>query len=332
VDIGASGARIAEITERDHHAWLSNYGYLAFPQAIDTSLPSNQERQTVQKALSEICRQAKFSTTKAYSVIPGHCAANQIYNFDQQTPKTVIESWLADNMPTKHLGASPLIKWQKINTSTGGKTDTVHASAAAKHVISHYQNLLKGAGLDLQGLETVFHALGRSLAGSDHRPAMIIAAGNKNTDVIITQHGHPLITHSLEFGGQEITNTIAKHLNIGIKEAEQFKKDRQLTATGNNNDSLDQAITKKREQLQQELREILAAALRKNIKVDKTIVSGGCAYDQEFVSWLEKSLGIKTYPGNPWGRVAYQNSIKPLLAEISHFFPVAVGAAMKGLE
>ncbi|NQV13541.1 MAG: pilus assembly protein PilM [Parcubacteria group bacterium] len=325
VDIGSSGVRIAEITRRGNHAWLTNYGHTSLPQKINTNLASDRECQLVQKAINEICRRARFSTDKAYSTIPGCYTANQTFHFDQQTAKEVIESWVKDNLPTKHLGQDVLIKWQKIHPSTKKGCQTIQASATNKDIIERYQNIFRNTYLNLQDLETNYHALGRSLAGHDHRPTMIIDMGDKYTDVTITQHGHPIITKSLEFGGEQITAALAKHLNIDQDQAEQFKKDRQVAGLLDKDCPLIASV-------RAELRDLLAKALRKKIKLDKIIVSGGCAGDQELVTWLEKSLGVKVYPGNPWSRVVYQEDIKPLLAEITHYFPTAVGVAMKGLE
>lgn len=331
VDIGSSGVRLAEITKRDNHAQLTNYGYLNFPRPINTNLASSSDRQIAHQAINEICRRAKFTTTRAYSTIPGHCTINQLFNFDRQTPKEVIESWLKNNMPAQHFDSTPLIKWQKIDIGTGKNRSTIHASAADKNVINNYQSLFKETALDLQGLETTYHALGRCLAGSDRRPTMLIDAGDQHTDITITQHGYPLITHSVKFGGNQITAQLAKHLNIDSDQAEQFKKDRQV-AVSTEEDSLSQITNKQREKLEVEIREMLTEALRKNIEVDKIIVSGGCAGDKEFTTWLERALNIKAYSGNSWGRIVHRSTIKPLLEEITHYFPVAVGAAMKGLE
>ncbi|MFH2105079.1 MAG: pilus assembly protein PilM [Parcubacteria group bacterium] len=332
VDIGSSGVRIAEITRRGNHAWLTNYGHTTLPQKINTDLASDRECQLVQNAINEICRRAKFSTDKAYSTIPGCYTANQTFHFDQQAAKEVIESWVKDNLPVKHLGRDILIKWQKIHPSTKKGCQTIQASATNKDIIERYQNIFHNTYLNLQDLETNYHALGRSLAGHDHRPTMIIDMGDKYTDVTITQHNHPIITKSIEFGGGQITAALAKHLNIDQNQAEQFKKDRQILNPPGKDSPLTKIFSVQREKLKSELRDLLAEALRKKVKVDKIIISGGCAGDQEFVAWLEKSLGVKVYPGNPWSRVVYQEDIRPLLAEITQYFPTAVGVAMKGLE
>lgn len=334
VDIGSSGVRVAEITQRGNRVWLANYGYTTLPQKIDTSLASPKERQLVQKAINEVCRRAKFSTDKAYSTIPGFHTSNQIFHFDQQAAKEVVESWVKKNLPTRHLGQNVLIKWHKTYPAPKKGGQAIHASATSKDIINHYQDVFRNTYLNLQGLETNYQALGRSLAGHDHRPTMIIDVGDRHADIVITQHGRPLITKSIEFGGREITDLLARYLNIDKQEAEQFKKDQRSAKSSGINNPLDKELAAQRTQLKSELRNILAEAMRKNknAKVDKIIVSGGYAFDQEFIAWLEKSLGIKAYPGNPWSRIAYPEEIKPFLAEIIHYFPIAVGAAMKGME
>jgi Tfp pilus assembly PilM family ATPase len=45
--------------------------------------------------------------------------------------------------------------------------------------------------------------------------------------------------------------------------------------------------------------------------------------------YLEKTLSMKTFIGDPWARVVYPLELKPGLQEIGPRFAVAIGLAMR---
>jgi len=69
--------------------------------------------------------------------------------------------------------------------------------------------------------------------------------------------------------------------------------------------------------------------LKRSIK--KIILTGNSSQSKDIGEYCEKLFNIKTYFGNPWGRVKYSKELTPVLKDISPQFAVAVGTAMKAL-
>jgi len=324
VDIGSSGIRMVEIANENGRARLLNYGYADIPENIDLSLSTKKSRELIQRAIGKIKKQAKFSTNKVFGIIPGFFTTSQIFSFDVNTPKETIEAWISKNIDVSKLDSDVFIKWQKLTTPT--KQQNILASAVSKNTISHYKDIFKGAGLKLIGLETTYHALGRSLVGYDERPTLVIDIGKNFTDATVIHNGAPYVSNSIDYGGGNISNTITQQLNLTHGQAEQFKKDANFSYSAD--------IILQHKQLGQDLQKTLSKFLRQSKinKVDKVIVSGGGSRDKKLTSVIQKSLGMKIFTGNPWGRIVYRKEIESLLTEITHQYSIAVGAAMKGVE
>ncbi len=63
----------------------------------------------------------------------------------------------------------------------------------------------------------------------------------------------------------------------------------------------------------------------------RIVLSGGSAFLLNLPAYLEKTLSIKTFIGDPWARVVYPVELKPALQEIGPRFAVAIGLAMREL-
>ena len=325
VDIGSSGIRIVEIANEGRRARLLNYGCAKIHANLDLSLSTKKSQELVQGAIIRIKKQAKFSTNKAFGVIPGFFTVNEVFGFDVDIPKKTIEAWITKNIDVSKLDPDVFIKWQQLANPAKQRLDIL-ANAVSKNIISRYKNVFRKAGLKLIGLETTYHALGRSLVGYDELPTLVIDIGEKFTDTTIMHNGTPHTSNSINYGSGNISDTIAQQLNLTRSQAEQFKKD--------SNFSYSAEIRSQHKQLGQDLRQTLSDFLHqsKTNKVDKVIISGGGSQDKKLTTAIGKSLGMKIFTGNPWSRITYREEIKPWLAEIAHQYPVAAGAAMKGIE
>lgn len=229
-----------------------------------------------------------------------------------------------------------LLKDQSTSPGAGERTPKnlrVLITAAPKTLVQRYNVLFKGAGLQIVALDTEAFALERSLIGTDPASVMIVDIGSGATDIAILVDGIPIVNRSISVGGDTITDTIAKNLNVDRVRAEQFKRDFGLSMGADNTVKVPKTIEFVIGSIINEIRFVLNNLYRAQNPnpVEKIILSGGSSFLLNLPAYLEKTLSMKTFIGDPWARMIYPIDLKPLLQEIGPRFAVAIGLAMREL-
>ncbi|GAG84091.1 unnamed protein product, partial [marine sediment metagenome] len=227
-----------------------------------------------------------------------------------------------------------IIDWEIVERVKGeGKGEIknykVLITAAPKNLVNRYVQIFSKAGLKLESLETEAFALTRSLVGSDKSPILIIDMGATATDIEIIYNSSPILTKSINFGGNVISQSIANSLNINLERAEQFKKDFGL-AQDKLGGQIPHAIRPAIEEIVREIKQTFNLFYNKGGKrIEKVILTGGSAKLPGFDKFLRGYLGIEVYIGDPWARVICPEELGPILSEIGPDFAVAIGLAMR---
>ena len=205
-------------------------------------------------------------------------------------------------------------------------------TGASKNLIKKYIEIFKKANLTLLSLETESFALIRSLVGNDKSTVMVIDIGAATSSVCVVSKGVPMLTRSLELGGQSITKAISVALNINLDRAEQFKQDLSLDGETAEN-SLPQTVEKAFAPILNEIRFTLNMYNESHSdKVEKIILTGGTASLGHLSNYLSGVFNLNTSVGDPWSRVIYPLELKPVLDRIGARFSVSVGLAMREIE
>ena len=68
-----------------------------------------------------------------------------------------------------------------------------------------------------------------------------------------------------------------------------------------------------------------------NKRPEKIILTGGASFMPYLANYISDTFKIKCYVGDPWGRVVYQEGLKPLLHQIGPRVSVALGLALRNL-
>ena len=196
------------------------------------------------------------------------------------------------------------------------------------------------AGLVLAALEPESTALSRSLMGRDAGVSLIIDLGAERTNFFIIENGAPMTHHSIEVGGNKIDRLLSDAWGVDESLVGQLKYD--LFAKliyGSQNDSESKKIL-----------EILMPVIDPIVKEieysfdvyfrqtgnetkrpEKIILTGGAAFMPFLTQHLAETFKIKCYLGDPWGRVVYQEGLKPVLGKIGPRLAVAIGLAMRNI-
>jgi len=340
VDIGGSGVKAVQLGDDNGRPRLMSYG--AIEQVIDivkNDSPAN--RQVVIEALKALLKQAKITTSRAVTALPSFSVFSSIISLPLMTKKELNSAvrWEAKKfvpMPIDDL----VLDWKLLQEAPGAlktkektpKNLRVLITAAPKSLVRRYLEIFKAVNLQIINLETEALALERALIGSDSAPAMIVDIGATATDIAVLVDGIPLINRSIDVGGQTITTTVAQSLNIDRERAEQFKRDFGISSGQQAVSQVPKTIEFVVSSIINEIRFVLNLyRAQGSAPVEKIILAGGSAFLMNLPEFLERTLSIKTFIGDPWARVIYPLELKPVLQEIGPKFSVAIGLAMREL-
>ena len=204
----------------------------------------------------------------------------------------------------------------------------VFIAAVPKDETVRYQNIIKGAGLNLKALELENSAISRALLGNDLAPTAIINIGGRSTSIIIVDKGYERVGHNYEVGGFEITKSIARSLNVSIEKAEELKRKLGLRPIDENivNEAMSSLIDMMALETKKTITNYEEA---KNIKVSGVLLIGGMANMPNFAGYFQKKLEREVMLGNAFARIVYPEGLNAAIREISNTFCVAAGLAMR---
>ena len=205
-------------------------------------------------------------------------------------------------------------------------------TAAPKTLVEKYLAIFKYAKLNLLSLETESFALARALVGADSATVMIIDLGAVSTDIMIIENGVPVISRSIDVGGQTITTALCEHLGVDEKRAEQFKRDVGMSQGQQETEGMSRMIESTFQSVVNEIHYSLDLYRNRNKgSVEKVILAGGSSFLVGVSDYLERVLSLPVYIGDAWQQVSYPEELRSVLSELAPRFSIAIGLALREL-
>lgn len=198
-------------------------------------------------------------------------------------------------------------------------------------MIQFYSAIFAQAGVELRELETEAFALERSLVGRDKTTSIVIDIGGERTNFFIMSMGLPMTHRSISLGGDAITAIIKDRLGVERDAAARIKKEflhmPSGVATAPFHQFLD-AITK---EVKYSMDLFTSQSIHEKEKPEKIVLSGGSSILPFIAQHLQKQFNMKTFVGDPWARVVYQQGLKPTLDQIGPRMAVTIGLALRNM-
>lgn len=339
IDIGSAGIKAVQLGLENQRPRLMTYGYIEQANDIIKS-DSAASRDVVVNALKSLLRESHISTPKAVAALPSFTVFSSIISLPMMSRKELNSAvrWEAKKfvpMPIDDL----VLDWKLLKENQEPKAGPqapknlrVLITAAPKSLVRRYIEVFKAAGLQITDLETEALALERSLIGTDPAPVMIVDIGAMATDIAVVVDGIPMINRSIDVGGNTMTKSIAQSLNVDLDRAEQFKRDFGITTAQSVVSQVPKTVEFVISSIVNEIRFVLNLYRSQGTgPIQRIVLSGGSSYLLNLPAYLEKTLSIKTFIGDPWARVVYPVELKPALQEIGPKMAVAIGLAMREL-
>ncbi len=351
IDVGSSAIKMVEFKKENGRAKLVTYGYAEQNSNIfKAERPEN--KQAIAETIKTIHQQARMTTKKIIAALPSYTVFSSVLTLPEKSKKeleAIVEQEARKFVPMPleemvldwkiveglagygHLaGGAAIASDQLLIQKKEAEQIKVLITAAPKDVVNRYTEVIKLSGLELVSLETESFALERALVGHDKSAIGLIDLGAFATNIVIVMESVPLFSRSIDMGGQTITKEIAKRLQVDPETAEQFQRDFGLNTAPGENSLVAQISKEVVEAIINEVHYLIDIYQKEStIPLEKIILAGGAAWLPQLADFLSQSLGLKTFIGDPWGRIIYPPELKPVLKEIGPSFAVAIGLAMR---
>ncbi|MDD5084244.1 MAG: type IV pilus assembly protein PilM [Candidatus Moranbacteria bacterium] len=342
IDFGMSHIKAVELTLKNEHPYLLNYGEVL----VDISdLQSGIGRvqtpdEKIQSLLVALLRKMAPKSEAVHVAMPGFSGLITLIELPQMS-KTELES--AVRFEAQRYIPSPLsevvLSWDVVSSQTHSKPDVsgkasgnveILLVAALHKEVEKYEKYVASSHLKMQMLELETFSLARSLVPESSGTVLIVDIGSRSTNLILVENGFIKINRNINAGGHEITTTLSEALNISWERADMVKcGDKDFL---NNKEST--IVFPSLELVVNESRRMLAAYAEKHqgAHVDHLIISGGTSKMQGIDAYFSKALELPVRVGDPWSRISYDERLRSAISKLGAAYSVAVGLALAGIE
>lgn len=363
VDLGAGGVKVVELRKVQNRPLLFTYGFTSETQNIHqlfikkeksagdllkkdggkkepsagTEENPENERQVARYAdiLRGVCQAAKTTAKNAVVSLPVSAVFHAVVTLPVVDKKDFLSIL---NAEVKKLLPRPLdemaVDYQILPAAGEEKNQRILINAVPRELVVFYTKVFQRAGLILEALEPESMALQRSLVGRDSSVTLIIDMGAERTNFFIIDQTVPITHHSIETGGVKINKILQETLGVEEGLVEQIKQDISVSSSDEANKFLEifmPVLDPMFKEIQYSFDVFLRQSGNENKRPEKIILTGGAAMFPGLASYISEKFNIKCYVGDPWARVVYQDSLRPVLSRIGPRLSVAIGLALRDM-
>lgn len=213
-------------------------------------------------------------------------------------------------------------------------------AAAQKDMIRTHLAAIDGAGLSATAVDLIPFALVRSVLGSggqgfgESAAEAIVCIGGGVTNVVVHEQGIPRFVRVLLVGGDDISDAIARELDVQLDEAEDLKRRADTSSNDPNVARAGQIVLDKLAPLVEEIRGSLDYYLAQSMSspIDRVLVTGGGSRTPGIMERLQSQLGGRVEPARPLAavRMGGISLSEAQLSDLEHLLAVPIGLALAG--
>jgi len=346
VDIGDSSVRIVELSRRGQGFRLENYGEMKWTKEESKeplrSLNKRSALKLPNKAIAQninvIVKEADIKTRDACFSIPDF--GTFFTNIDlpimeedeiEQAVKYQVRPYIP--LPLKDV----TLDWSIIEGEPSKTKLKVLVVAIPNTVITSYKEIAQFTDLNLKLLEPEIFPLARAAIknGEEKKITALIDMGATSTTCSVLENKTVKVSHSFNIAGNELTNLIARSLNIDYNKAEELKVKEGLLPSSEVKDSknIRKLLSPLVDSMIGEIKKAFRSFyLQEGKEVERVILSGGLSVmpglKEIFAVELKKPVTII----DPFSGIETHGALINILKEKGPYYGVAIGLALKGLE
>lgn len=344
VDIGAGGIKLVELRREKNRPVLFTYALADEKHDIHKNKKfSEDEIGDYAAKIKKLCQVSKVTAKTAVVSLPISSVFHAIVTLPITKRKDELKQMLKAeiakfiSVPLEEMA----LDYQPLEYGLEKNTQRILVNAVPMSLINFYTGIFQGAGLTLEALEPESTALARSLVGHDTAVTMLVDIGAERTNFFIIDQAMPVTHQSTESGGNKIDRILQNILGIGEDAVEQAKKDLfchlsvSFGKTAMDAQKFLSIFMPIIDPIVKEIEISFELFLRQigneNKRPEKVILTGGMAFLPYLAQYISDKFKLKCYIGDPWARVVYQDSLKPLLSQIGPRMAVAIGLALRNV-
>ena len=314
------------------------------PEDQPTAPSADEDRlvTTYADMIKTVCKQVKTTARKALVSLPVSSIFHtivtlQIVKKDEFDHLLKVE--IQKLLPFKL--EETAVEYEVLQSPPDSRLQRILVNAAPLKLIAFYSAMMQRAGFKAEDVEFEAEsvALVRSLMGKDPSLSMIIDVGAERTSFFIVEEAKAITNHTIEVGGDRINKIIQNTLGIEDSVVEQMKLDMfnrllsgQEIAGWSREMFLDlfnPVIDPIMKEIQYTFDLFLRQTGNEHKRPEKIILTGGAGFFPYLSTLISEKFSLKCYIGDPWARVVYQDSLKPILHAIGPRMSIAVGLALR---
>lgn len=352
VDLGTSTSKIVELVDRKHRIELTTYAESNMKNLLVN--PPNGDQDAVSRTadmLRQMMERAGTSADSVVAALPGGVVFSTVLMMPR-IPDSEMENAVRfaarDVVPAdidemvlgwSRLGSDPHMATDHAGTalvpnelrSAPAPIDgpmPVFITAAPKDIVARYISVFESMQITLLALEVETFPLVRSLLHSGGSSTLLVDIGSRATTFHIIDGGTPRVSHTIDFGGYDITSAIMQSLGILEPEAEAQKIAQGLLPDQDQRAriAIESAVARQADKA----KDLLSLYEQKEKRhISKAVVIGGGANLKGLPEYWSRAIGIQTSVGNPWKGLSYPEKVEEALKYNGSRFCVAVGLALR---
>lgn len=334
LDISMDAIRFIELTHKGDKLVVSRFAGRQFPMGTVAEGRSGDKKK-LQDVIGALAHEFKLGFANV------SLPEEQAYLANMQVPRVsagelrdAIELHLEEYVPI----SGPDAIFDYVIVGDGGRrkdTIDVVVSVMPRAIIDEYLEIFHGTGVTPKAFELESQAMARSIIPrGDNGTFLVVDIGKMVTDIFVAAHGVVQFSASLDVGGHNFTQAIAKALGVTYEEAEALKGKHGLVGGGKDADLrsvLAPAVSDFRTRIMQHYMYWQTHHGEKvGGNIEAVYLTGGGANLKGIAEFLAMGVDVQVKIANPWVNVcSFEEYIPPLPMRQSHGFSAAIGLALR---
>lgn len=335
VDFGTASLKAVELTLRDGHPVLLNYGQVSLADLEKGTPPQGRSYdEEIGLHLKSLLERMKPKSRSAHVAMPAFLGLISLIEFPRMEESELEEAVRFE--AHKYIPSSldeVALSWEVVGIQTlpgGQEKMEILLVAALNKEVARYERYVANAALSLDFLELETFSIARAVVGDEPGLSLVIDIGSRATNLILVENGLVKVSRNLDVGGRDITRVLAESLSITEERAKTLKKSGKDFFSSQDSALVFPAL----QMIGSEAERMLVAyqAKHSGVQCKGVVLSGGTAQFTGLVSYYAKLLKLPVALGDPWKKIEYDPKLAGVIAEFGSSFSVALGLALRGTE
>ncbi len=344
IDIGTSSIRIVELVKKDKNIKLQNYGEVRSSLITKRPFKVFEEKallisdKDTAKAIQAINLEAGIKTNEANFSIPDFSSFFTKVKLpvmsEEEIPQAIrygIRSYIP--LPLDEV----TLDWIIIKGEIAKTSLEILVAAVPNNIIKQYKTIASASNLITRVLEPeVFSFVRSSIKENDKKKIVsLIDIGARTTTCNIVDNGILKKSYSFNASGNDLTELIAKSLDIGYNKSEAVKMIQGLSFEKQGKDSTEirKILIPIIDLILEESKKTFRSFYREEGKeIDKIILAGGTALLPNLKEYFSTKFKKEISLADPFSDIEHIEMLDKPLKIMGPSYAIALGLALKGFE